>query len=136
MSEIPGKDNYQGNIIDEAFDLPAQTVHPKQTGTLNAAYYHRLFKVMGRDAMGQSIRHRGYSDARSRSVCLKCPMKLTSYKTQEFRLKSDERWESILILLQTNKISFFSIALCQRTLKCQQPLQQTNGTLFKPTHCS
>ena len=63
MSEIPGKNNYQGNIIDEAFDLPAQTVHPKQTGTLNAAYYHRLFKVMRRDAMGQSIRHRGYSDA-------------------------------------------------------------------------
>lgn len=68
----------------------------------------------------------------SRSVCLKCPMKSTSYKTQEFRLKSDERWASILILLQTKKISFFSIALCQRTLKCQQPLQQTNGTLFKP----
>ena len=62
MSEIPGKDNYQGNLTDEAFDLPAHTIDPKKTGKLNAAYYHRWFKVLENDAMGQSIRHRGYAD--------------------------------------------------------------------------
>ena len=62
MSEIPGKDNYQGSLTDEAFGLPAHTLDPKKTGKLNVAYYHRWFKVLERDAMGQSIRHRGYAD--------------------------------------------------------------------------
>ena len=62
MSEIPGKDNYQGNLTDEAFDLPAHTIDPKKSGKLNTAYYHRWFKVLEKDAMGQSIRHRGYAD--------------------------------------------------------------------------
>ena len=63
MSEIPGKDNYRGKLTDEAFDLPAHSMDPKKPGKLNTAYYHRLFKVLEKDAMGQSIRHRGYSDA-------------------------------------------------------------------------
>ncbi|KAJ7378068.1 hypothetical protein OS493_024730 [Desmophyllum pertusum] len=62
MSEIPGKDNYQGHLTDEAFELPAITIDPKKSGKLNAAYYHRWFKVMEKDAMGQSVRHRGYAD--------------------------------------------------------------------------
>ncbi|KAL9989564.1 hypothetical protein ACROYT_G004126, partial [Oculina patagonica] len=60
MSEIPGPDNYQGNLTDEAFDMAAHTIDPKKTGKLNVAYYHRWFKVMEKDAMGQSTRHRGY----------------------------------------------------------------------------
>ena len=62
MSEIPGKDNYQGNLTDEAFDLSAHTIDPKKTGKLNAAYYHRWMKVLEKDAMGQSLRRRGYAD--------------------------------------------------------------------------
>ncbi|XP_078349920.1 uncharacterized protein LOC144634770 [Oculina patagonica] len=62
MSEIPGPDNYQGNLTDEAFDMAAHTIDPKKTGKLNVAYYHRWFKVMEKDAMGQSTRHRGYAD--------------------------------------------------------------------------
>ena len=62
MSEIPGKDNYQGNLTDEAFDMAAHTLDPKKSGKLNVAYYHRWFKVMEKDAMGQSVRHRGYAD--------------------------------------------------------------------------
>ena len=62
MSEIPGKDNYQGNLIDDAFDLTAQTIDPKKSGNLNAAYYHRWFKVLENGAMGQSVRHRGFAD--------------------------------------------------------------------------
>ena len=62
MSEIPGKDNYQGSLADDAFDMPAHTIDPKKPGKLNAAYYHRWFKVLAKDAMGQSVRHRGYAD--------------------------------------------------------------------------
>ena len=62
MSEIPGKDNYAGNLTDEAFDLAAHNLAPGKSGKLNAAYYHRWFKVMEKGAMGQSIRHRGYAD--------------------------------------------------------------------------
>ncbi|KAJ7378069.1 hypothetical protein OS493_024731 [Desmophyllum pertusum] len=62
MSEIPGKDNYQGDLTDEAFELPVHTIDPKKSGKLNAAYYHRWFKVLEEDAMGQSTRHRGYAD--------------------------------------------------------------------------
>ena len=62
MSEIPGKDNYQGDLYDEAFDMSAHTLDPKKTGKLNVAYYHRWFKVMEKDAMGVSVRHRGYAD--------------------------------------------------------------------------
>ena len=62
MSEIPGKDNYQGNLTDKAFDLPAYTLDPKKSGKLNAGYYHRWFKVQARGAMGLARRHRGYAD--------------------------------------------------------------------------
>ncbi|XP_078367031.1 uncharacterized protein LOC144651043 [Oculina patagonica] len=44
MSEIPGKDNYQGNLTDEAFGMPAHTIDPKKSGKINAGYYHRWFK--------------------------------------------------------------------------------------------
>ncbi|KAL9989562.1 hypothetical protein ACROYT_G004124 [Oculina patagonica] len=62
MSEIPGKDNYQGSLTDEAFGMAAHTIDPKKSGKLNVAYYHRWFKVLEKDAMGQSVRHRGYAD--------------------------------------------------------------------------
>ena len=62
MGDIPGKDNYQGNLTDEAFDMPAHTIDSKKSGKLNVPYYHRYFKVMEKDAIGQSIRHRGYAD--------------------------------------------------------------------------
>ncbi|KAL9989560.1 hypothetical protein ACROYT_G004122 [Oculina patagonica] len=62
MSEIPGKDNYQGNLTDEAFGMPAHTIDPKKSGKINAGYYHRWFKVQARGAMGLSRRHRGYAD--------------------------------------------------------------------------
>ena len=62
MGEIPGKDNYQGNLTDEAFDLPAYTIDPEKSGKVNAAYYHRAFKVQARGAMGQSRRYRGCAD--------------------------------------------------------------------------
>jgi len=73
MAEIPGKDNYQAKIVDDGFgatiykadaSLPrfpnANTTLPEP---LNAGYYHNSHKVIGNDAMGVSIRRRGYSDS-------------------------------------------------------------------------
>ncbi|XP_048585291.1 uncharacterized protein LOC116604390 [Nematostella vectensis] len=62
MSEIPGKDNYQGNLTDDAFDLMAYSLEPGSSEKLRADRYHRWFKVAKRGAMGLSARHRGYSD--------------------------------------------------------------------------
>ena len=63
ISEIPGKDNYPGNLIDEAFGwwhiLSIQKITKKR---LNTAYYHRWFDVGKKGAMGLSVRHRGFSD--------------------------------------------------------------------------
>ena len=60
MSEIPGKDNYKGQIFDTAFGYLVYDydgVKPK-----NAAYYHRVYRVQSKDAMGLNSRRRGFSD--------------------------------------------------------------------------
>ncbi|XP_032236694.2 uncharacterized protein LOC116617810 [Nematostella vectensis] len=62
MSEIPGKDNYQGDLQDEAFGLTAYTLKPGSKSKLKADRYHRWFKVTDKGAMGESDRHRGFSD--------------------------------------------------------------------------
>ena len=59
MAEIPGKDNYQGDLTDDAFDIDAMTL---DSGKLNAAYYHRWFEVAQKGAMGEQRRHRGFAD--------------------------------------------------------------------------
>ena len=61
MNEIPGKDNYQGNLVDNAFGLEAQNMDSKK-GTLNAGFYHRWFSVQKKGAMGGQRRHRGFAD--------------------------------------------------------------------------
>jgi hypothetical protein len=64
MSEIPGKDNYGANIEDDALGQLALSMNPENEGEiLNAAYYHRYYKVKERGAMGQQLRHRGFSDS-------------------------------------------------------------------------
>ncbi|XP_032234276.2 uncharacterized protein LOC116616310 [Nematostella vectensis] len=63
MAEIPGKDNYAGNLTDEAFDIDAYSLDPKHQGAkLDASRYHRWYKVRRRGAMGSSTRHRGFAD--------------------------------------------------------------------------
>ncbi|XP_067932658.1 uncharacterized protein [Watersipora subatra] len=74
MAEIPGKDNYMGDIVDDVFNETAydHTYRPslnnREEGAAlpqpkNVAYYHRLYKTKTRDAMGSEIRHRAFSDA-------------------------------------------------------------------------
>ncbi|CAH1800445.1 unnamed protein product [Owenia fusiformis] len=62
MSEIPGRNNYMANLVDDAFGLPAQGLKPG-AGPLNAGFYHRWYKGPRNDAMGVSMRARGYSDS-------------------------------------------------------------------------
>jgi hypothetical protein len=40
MGEVPGMDNYGGNLTDEAFDNPAMEL--LKDGKVNAASYHKL----------------------------------------------------------------------------------------------
>ncbi|XP_028414209.1 uncharacterized protein LOC114537253 isoform X2 [Dendronephthya gigantea] len=64
MGEIPGKDNYGAYIEDNALGQLARSMDPDHEGdVLNAAYYHRYYKVNERGAMGQQLRHRGFSDS-------------------------------------------------------------------------
>lgn len=61
MQEIPGKDNYQGHIQDNSFDLLKYRIDTKEITVLNAAYYHRFYKVHEK-GVGLAARRRGFSD--------------------------------------------------------------------------
>ena len=60
MEEIPGKDNYGAKIFDTGFD--SEIVSAKNNMPLNAAYYHRPYKLKNKDAMGINRAQRGFSD--------------------------------------------------------------------------
>ena len=64
MSEIPGKDNYNGDITDDAFDEIAYELEPDndKNTRLNVAFYHRAYKTARRGAMGLQSKYRGFSD--------------------------------------------------------------------------
>ena len=61
MAQIPGKDNYLGNIRDEAFGETAYDINDKSKA-LNAAFYHRWFSTKMPGAAGTLIQARGYAD--------------------------------------------------------------------------
>ena len=65
-------------------------------------------------------------------------MIFTSFQILDFRLKCDERWESVLMLLQNKRKSCFSITfpLIETTDRSTTLTVQTNGTPLKPTHRS
>ena len=60
MYEIPGKDNYQADIVDDA--MGATVLHIEQEGNVNAGKYHRYYKVDDKGAMGLKTRKRGFND--------------------------------------------------------------------------
>ncbi|XP_063396658.1 uncharacterized protein LOC134681139 [Mytilus trossulus] len=66
MSEIPGLDNYGGNLTDEALNLPAYSAdgkNMKKKKLLNSAYYHRFWEEIRPDYMRLSLRKRAFSDS-------------------------------------------------------------------------
>ncbi|XP_065071627.1 uncharacterized protein LOC135696234 isoform X2 [Rhopilema esculentum] len=62
MEEIPGKDNYAADLKDIGFNAEGATLDPVTGKVKNVGFYHRLYKVARRDAMGLSLVHRGFSD--------------------------------------------------------------------------
>ncbi|GFS21896.1 hypothetical protein ElyMa_001604600 [Elysia marginata] len=62
MTQIPGLNNYPGEIRDESFGRDVLNPYKSEPELLNAGYYHRFFKAAEADAMGQSLGHRGFSD--------------------------------------------------------------------------
>ena len=60
MEEIPGLDNYRGNMTDSTYNQVA--LHVVQDEPLNAAYYHRWYKVDNPGPMGDFIKHKGFND--------------------------------------------------------------------------
>jgi hypothetical protein len=63
MMQIPGKNNYPGELHDNSFDMVMEDVRYSNHTLVNTAYYHRWFKTLDRGAMGTKAIHRGYSDA-------------------------------------------------------------------------
>jgi hypothetical protein len=63
MEEIPGQDNYNVSfLLDETYGFRADEPTPTRGQPKNVGFYHHIFKVEAKDAMGLSIRHRGFSD--------------------------------------------------------------------------
>jgi len=60
MQEVPGKDNYGTTMNDDAFGLPKMTLDLQKH--INVAHYHRRWKVAAKDAMGDTVGHRGFAD--------------------------------------------------------------------------
>ena len=58
MAEIPGQDNYPGDLKDDAFDELALNYKTEQP--LNTAYYHRYYKVKNGDSV--ETRRRSFAD--------------------------------------------------------------------------
>ena len=60
MREIPGKDNYGGNLQDVGY--LGLAYDPVSKGPLNTAFYHRKYFVRNKDASGHFLQRRGFSD--------------------------------------------------------------------------
>jgi len=63
MMQVPGKNNYPGELHDNSFDMVMEDVRYNNHTLVNTAYYHRWFKTLDKGAMGIKSIHRGFSDA-------------------------------------------------------------------------
>ncbi len=63
MEQIPGKDNYPGDIIDQMPDGSEPTYSYINKGQiLNVAYYSRYYSLQKQDAMGAGTHRRGWHE--------------------------------------------------------------------------
>lgn len=60
MREIPGKDNYGGNLRD--YGYAGLALDPYDGQPLNTAFYHRKYNIGKKDSSGFLNRYRGFSD--------------------------------------------------------------------------
>jgi len=61
MNQVPGLDNYVANLTDDSFGSLAMDIETKQV--INSGYYNRWFESTGKDAMGEKMHHRSFSDS-------------------------------------------------------------------------
>ena len=61
MEQIPGKDNYRANLVDNSFGINAEHFNRKGE-VLNTGYYHRVYQGNKAGAMGTVKRNRGFND--------------------------------------------------------------------------
>ena len=62
MEQIPGKNNYGGNITDELPDGTEGVIHYNTDLPVNSNFYSRFYGLSGADAMGSSKHRRGWND--------------------------------------------------------------------------
>ncbi|XP_052268772.1 uncharacterized protein LOC127870155 [Dreissena polymorpha] len=64
MNEIPGKDNYGAEIFDDGSGETLYHYNSRVNALekLNTAYYNRAYKMNLKDASGNTVNHRGFSD--------------------------------------------------------------------------
>ncbi|XP_052257663.1 uncharacterized protein LOC127862540 [Dreissena polymorpha] len=64
MYQIPGKDNYGAQLLDDGSGDTLYHYNTKVNALLelNTAHYNRAYRMKGKDASGNSVNHRGYSD--------------------------------------------------------------------------
>ncbi len=56
MYQVPGVDNYPGNIVDQDIQ------HFITQTPLNDAYYSRVYRTVDKDAMGRNVNRKGFND--------------------------------------------------------------------------
>jgi hypothetical protein len=96
MKEIPGKNNYRGNIRNDLFGNVAYPYYFRQQNNgeetpLNAAYYHRLFKISTPDASGVFKRQCGFSDE-NLFIALTTARKVSGLDIERCNARRCNRW--------------------------------------------
>ena len=59
MSQIPGFDGPNGNLLDNSFGYQCKDINGDE---LNSAFYNRYYSLAAKDAMGNSQRKRSFND--------------------------------------------------------------------------
>ena len=60
MEQVPGKDGYGANLVDDSFGVVATSTTDGKA--LNTAFYSRYYGIGNNDAMGRSQHRRGFND--------------------------------------------------------------------------
>lgn len=94
MEQIPGKDNYVADLVDDSFGINAE--HYQRKGEiLNSGFYHRLYQGNKAGAMGTVKRNRGFNDQTvfmAQTSHTKIPAVKVSDCVQDVCTDYEQRW--------------------------------------------
>jgi len=130
MEQIPGKDNYGYRNYAEGFQK-SNILHPTTGRKLNAAYYHRAYKLGEADAMGTSKAQRGFSDIYYAALT-KSTNKVvtTSYKDKNEEIKTKVSFAVPIEIVYLTPLRNWNPYNLPNTQDCQTPAEFcTNETL-------